>query len=575
MPTVEEVQNMLTGPGAVFEVVTEPVNGIEMKVYKERNKSLRELSRMASLRNDSDIFIVFGEERISFPRFVERSDIIGVNLASLGINKGDRVAVLSANNPEWCLSFWATIDIGGILVGLNGWWKADEIIYGLKHSESKILIADRDRFRRISNFLPELQDLNFIFVIDPEEKDLIDDRVRDFKELEKVSSNNLLALERDIDEDDAAVIFYTSGTTGRPKGAVSTHRSMIANLQNTFYTVIAGSFLSPGRSLLPEGDSTQIGSLITSPLFHVTGCHSGLVVGIASGLKLVFPAGKQEPEKILKLIQDEKISIWTGVPTMVWRVLEEAHNYSFDYSSLKSIAYGGSPSGADLQRRIKEVFPNVKSMSNGYGLTESSSVATLNSGSDIEKYPESVGRPLPVIELKIMKPDSSEAELFEIGEVCIKGPTIMPGYWQDPEATAAMIKDGWLNSGDVGYVNDEGLLFITDRAKDMIIRGGENVYSVEIENRLVEHPLISEAAVIGVPHAILGEQVKAIVHVESGAKLSEDEIKDWVRETLADFKVPEFIEFRDSYLPRNPSGKILKNVLRGKGEVSFEQSELD
>ena len=350
---------------------------------------------------------------------------------------------------------------------------------------------------------------------------------------------------------------------------------MIANLQNTFYTVIAGSFLSPGRSLLPEGDSTQIGSLITSPLFHVTGCHSGLVVGIASGLKLVFPAGKQEPEKILKLIQDEKISIWTGVPTMVWRVLEEAHNYSFDYSSLKSIAYGGSPSGADLQRRIKEVFPNVKSMSNGYGLTESSSVATLNSGSDIEKYPESVGRPLPVIELKIMKPDSSEAELFEIGEVCIKGPTIMPGYWQDPEATAAMIKDGWLNSGDVGYVNDEGLLFITDRAKDMIIRGGENVYSVEIENRLVEHPLISEAAVIGVPHAILGEQVKAIVHVESGAKLSEDEIKDWVRETLADFKVPEFIEFRDSYLPRNPSGKILKNVLRGKGEVSFEQSELD
>ncbi len=575
MPTVEEVQNMLTGPGAVFEVVTEPVNGIEMKVYKERNKSLRELSRMASLRNDNDIFIVFGEERISFPRFVERSDIIGVNLASLGINKGDRVAVLSANNPEWCLSFWATIDIGGILVGLNGWWKADEIIYGLKHSESKILIADRDRFRRISNFLPELQDLNFIFVIDPEEKDLIDDRVRDFIELEKVSSNNLLALEREIDEDDAAVIFYTSGTTGRPKGAVSTHRSMIANLQNTFYTVIAGSFLSPGRSLLPEGDSTQIGSLITSPLFHVTGCHSGLVVGIASGLKLVFPAGKQEPEKILKLIQDEKISIWTGVPTMVWRVLEEAHNYSFDYSSLKSIAYGGSPSGADLQRRIKEVFPNVKSMSNGYGLTESSSVATLNSGSDIEKYPESVGRPLPVIELKIMKPDSSEAELFEIGEVCIKGPTIMPGYWQDPEATAAIIKDGWLNSGDVGYVNDEGLLFITDRAKDMIIRGGENVYSVEIENRLVEHPLISEAAVIGVPHAILGEQVKAIVHVESGAKLSEDEIKDWVRETLADFKVPEFIEFRDSYLPRNPSGKILKNVLRGKGEVSFEQSELD
>ena len=559
---------MLTGPGGPFEVRTETVDGVEMRMFAQRMGSLREVPQAARGRGD-ETFIVYGDERWSFERFVDEANGVSVSLRdSFGVGSGDRVAVLSANNPQWCMGFWATVNLGAICVGLNGWWKTDEIIYGLQDSGSKVLIADRGRFERIADNLDELPDLEAVFLVDADPADFGgDSRFHRFAEL--VTDPTSTFPDEPIDEGQPAVIFYTSGTTGRPKGAISTHRSMIANLQGTLYNAIAGSMISGAELLSSTG---QNASLLTSPLFHVSGCHSGLVVGMIAGVKLVIPVGKFEPEKAMGLIQDEKITVWATVPTMVWRVVEHPDRHSYDLSSVTSIAYGGSPSAAELQKRIKETFPNVRSLGNAYGLTETSSVVTVNSGRDMEERPDSVGRPLPVIDLRIVDAAGNDVPTGHTGEVWIKGPHIMPGYWNKPEATAESITDGWLHTGDIGMIDDDGFLYITDRAKDMIIRGGENVYCVEIENRLAEHPAIAEAAVIGVPHPTLGEEVKAVVRREAGASIDEAEVKAWVAETLANFKVPAYVEFTEENLPRNASGKLLKNVLRGEGEVSFAET---
>jgi long-chain acyl-CoA synthetase len=257
---------------------------------------------------------------------------------------------------------------------------------------------------------------------------------------------------------------------------------------------------------------------------------------------------------------------------MIWRVVEHPARHDYDLSSVVAMAYGGSPSAAELQRQIAETFPNVKGTSNAYGLTESSSAVTVNSGKENADRPNSVGRPLPVIEIRIVDDAGTEVPVGSTGEVWIKGPHIMPGYWNKPEATAASIFEGWLKTGDLGHVDDDGFLYITDRKKDMIIRGGENVYSVEIENRLVEHPEVLDAAVLGIPHPTLGEEVKAVVEVAPGCTLTASDVQAWVAETLANFKVPAYVDFTNEKLPRNASGKLLKNVLRGEGEVSFAET---
>jgi long-chain acyl-CoA synthetase len=557
MPTLAEVQAQLTGPGGAFEIVTETVNGVEMKVYKDRMKSLRQVAELAAMRGDAQPFLVYGDKRWGFGQFVAEANAVSNKLKEWGVQRGDRVAVLSANNPQWCLTFWGTVNIGAILVGLNGWWTADEILYGLEDSGAKILVADRKRLERVESELKNLPNLERVIVAED-----------DFDQLVTAPTPEMPTDE--IDEDDPAVIFYTSGTTGRPKGAISTHRSMIANLQNTIFGAMAGAMAGDGGAL-PQGDQ-QNASLLTSPLFHVSGCHSGLVVGLLAGIKIVIPEGRFEPEKVLQLIQDEKVTVWATVPTMVWRVCEWPGRHDYDTSSIGSVAYGGSPSAGELQRKVKDTFPNVRSMTNAYGLTESSSVATAISGKDFEERPTSVGRPMPVVDIKIVGADGKEVPTGETGEVLIKGPIIMPGYWGKPEETAKSVRDGWLHTGDIGRVDEEGYLYITDRAKDMIIRGGENIYCVEIENRLVEHPAVADAAVIGVAHPELGEEVKAVVQVEPGQSITEDEVRQWVADTLAYFKVPTYVDLTDDKLPRNASGKLLKNVLRGEGEVSFAET---
>jgi long-chain acyl-CoA synthetase len=287
----------------------------------------------------------------------------------------------------------------------------------------------------------------------------------------------------------------------------------------------------------------------------------------------VIPEGRFNPTAALELIQQHGVTIWATVPTMVWRVCELPNRHDFDTTSVTSVAFGGSPSADELQRKIRETFPNVRSTSNAYGLTETSSVATVLTGPDALRKPQSVGPPVPTVEISIQGAGGAVLPTGTAGEVCVRGPILMKGYWGKPEATAEAIDpDGWLHTGDIGVLDDEGFLSITDRMKDMIIRGGENIYCVEIENRLVEHPDIADAAVIGVPHAELGEEVKAVVQVEPGKELTVDDVREWVRAELADFKVPVYVDIQHSTLPRNASGKLLKNVLRGEGTVSFAET---
>ncbi|MGZ4692462.1 MAG: class I adenylate-forming enzyme family protein [Acidimicrobiales bacterium] len=570
MTTLAEVRASLIGPGGPFEVTTEVIDGHELQVYKDRLPHLRSVGEIAALRGDEEPFIVYGERRIGFSEFFGLANSVSAALHDrFGIGHGDRVAVLSANNPEWCLSFWGTVDLGAILVGLNGWWKTDEIIYGLQDSGARALVADRGRFERIADALDQLPDLEVVFLVDADPSEFGDDpRLHRFDELTTAPSPTFPDVP--IDEGDYAVIFYTSGTTGRPKGAISSHRNMVANLQNTIFNTVAIAMVAPDTAASPDAGQTT--ALLTSPLFHVSGCHSSLVVGTLGGLKLVIPAGRFEPDKALKLIQDEKVTIWATVPTMVWRVCEFPDRHEYDTSSVTSVAFGGSPSADELQRMVRETFPNVKSTSNAYGLTESSSVATVISGPDALEKPTSVGPPVPVVEIRIADASGAEVAQGETGEVLIRGPIIMPGYWGKPEATAETVIDGWLHTGDIGRVDEDGYLYITDRAKDMIIRGGENIYCVEIEQRLVEHPEIADAAVIGVPHLELGEEVKAVVQLVDGSELTDADVRAWVAEALANFKVPAYVELTTDKLPRNASGKLLKNVLRGQGEVSFAET---
>jgi len=579
MVTMDEIRRQLTGPGGQFEVVEEVVEGAPMKVYKDRFPNLRVVAQFSAAHGDKE-FIVYGKRRITFREFLAGVNSASNALTAAGVGHGDRVAVLAQNCPEWCTSFWATVDLGAVLVGLNGWWNTDEILYGLEDSGAKVLVADRKRFERIAAEVDGIDTLERVYLIDalPEEVaagGTPSAKLHPFSELVAEPTDEFPDVP--IDEADAAVIFYTSGTTGRPKGAISTHRSMVANLQNTVYVLAATSAY---QSALAEesGDGAppppggQHVSLFTSPLFHVAGCHSTLVVGMMGGLKLVMLEGRFDPEAALAAIEAEGVTLWSAVPTMIWRACELPNRHEFDTSTVQSVSFGGSPSADEMQRRIRETFPNVRTTTNAYGLTESSSVATVLTGPDSLERPDSVGLPMPTVDVAIAAPDGRHLGPGETGEVLLRGPIIMPGYWNKPEATAETIVDGWLHTGDVGHLDEDGYLYITDRAKDMLIRGGENVYCVEIENRLVEHPAIADAAVVGVPHETLGEEVKAVIELAPGAEIDDAEVQRWVGEALASFKVPTIIERWEGKLPRNASGKLLKNVLRGEGHVSFAET---
>jgi long-chain acyl-CoA synthetase len=561
MPTLDEVVDNLTATGGRFEIETVDVRGVPTKVFSRRLESLRELSRLAySKRGERDL-LVYGDSRYSYREFFEFANSASKVLErDHDLARGDRVAILSANNPTWCFVFWATLNSSAIAVGLNGWWKADEILYGVQDSGARILVVDRDRFVRIRDHLSEIAGVEAIFLIDPEPGDLdLDSRIHDAADLLREPSPDFSDVP--IDEDDPAVILYTSGTTGRPKGAVATHRSWLASTHNVSGVAAVTAAVSPSDKPPSTGSDVR---LLCVPLFHVSGAQSHLVAGLLAGWKLVMPEGGFVADKMLHLIEDEGVTAWAAVPTMVSRVCQHPDRHLFDLTHVTNIGYGGAPAPAELAAAVRETFPNVSYQANIYGLTETSGVATINGGQARLDRPGSVGRGLLTVDVAICDERGDRLPAGTTGEVNVRGPLLISGYWDQPEATAEAIVDGWLRTGDIGFLDDDDYLFITDRAKDVIIRGGENVYSVEIEDRLAAHAAVLEAAVIGIPHPDLGEAVKAFVQTEPEASLTVPELQTWVAETLANFKVPSVIEISPEPLPRTATGKVLKNDLRDR-----------
>jgi acyl-CoA synthetase (AMP-forming)/AMP-acid ligase II len=563
---LREIEARLTAPGAPFEIVEEDVFGAPIRVFKERMPSLRALLSASVAHGDAEYLVCDDGRRISYAENLRRVAKLAAALRDqFGVRPGDRVAILAANCPEWIETFWATVSLGATAVGLNGWWVRDEILYGLEDSEPKLLVGDAKRLARIAGAaLPRVEGSELRVVEIGPDFDALWNHDRD------------VALpDAPIAEDDAATILYTSGTTGRPKGAVNTHRGILTMVRlQVFHGVrmmmkAAADAAARGVPLGGGAPASRPCNLINTPLFHVSGLYAGAVTSLANGLKTVWTTGRFDPVRVMQLIEAERVTVWGPMGSMMHRVLSHREFGRHDLSSVTQLGSGGAPLPAELLARMRDAFPNARtSVAIGYGLTESTALATINGSEELVARPDSVGRPLPTIDVEIRDADGKPVPEGAEGEICLRGPLVMREYWRRPRETAETIGPGrWLRTGDVGRLED-GYLYINSRRRDLILRGAENVYPAEIEQALEAHDAVHEAAVVGVDHPELGQEVKAIVVVPEDAlrganaeRVLAEELSRWVAGRLAYFKVPAHWEFRSDPLPRNATGKVLKNIL--------------
>jgi long-chain acyl-CoA synthetase len=571
--SIAEAHAQLTAPGARFEIEEKVIRGIPTKVWKNAPPTLRDV--FLNGRKFDREFIVYEDDRATYEAFARATITLARRLQAEGVEKGDRVAVIMRNLPEWPVAFFAGVLTGAIVTPLNAWWTGPELQYGLADSGAKVAIVDDERLERIAPHLDDCPELKRLFVsrLDHAPDDW---RVRRLEEVigtvddwKSLRDEPLPAV--DIDPEDDATILYTSGTTGKPKGALGTHRNMTSNIGAGGISA-ARNFLRAGQPL-PEADPHKLPqrtTLLVVPLFHATGLSATLGPTVNAGGKIVLMR-RWEAEKAMRLIEREKVNATGGVPTIAWQLIEHPARPKYDLSSLQAVTYGGAPSAPELVRKITEVFP-ASQPGNGWGMTETTATFTSHLGKDYEHRPDSAGPAAPVGEMQIRDPADGKTVLppNAVGELWCKGPQVVKGYWNKPEATAETFVDGWLRTGDLARIDEEGFLFIIDRAKDMLIRGGENIYCVEVENVLYEHPAVMDAALVGVPHKTLGEEPAAVVHLRPGGHATEAELRDLVRAKLAAFKVPVKVVFWPETLPRNANGKILKTELK---KVFAEQAE--
>jgi long-chain acyl-CoA synthetase len=574
----------MTAPGSMFETERTSVNGIEMTVWKHAPATLRQILDL-SLAHATHDFLVYEGQRFTVDEHYRAASTLAERLIAAGVTKGDRVAIASRNLPQWVMAFWGTVLTGAVVVPINAWWTPEELQYGLSDSGTSVLFVDEERLERVRAKIDELPALSTIVVFSedparPARLGAAHERVRtvDFNEFLGDVSATAAPPEVDIATDDDVTMFYTSGTTGHPKGAVGTHRNAITNLMNLFFVGSRATMRFGSGNLDDAGESIPNAGLLSVPLFHATGCLATMITNTASGGKLVmmhhFDAGQA-----LALIESERLTMFGGVPTIAMQILDHPDFAKFDTSSVKSVSYGGAPAPPELVRRIQAAFPGGMP-GNGYGLTETSAAVCLNGGPDYLDKPDSCGPAVPVVDLAIVpedfEGDEPTADLPSgpdvIGELWIKGPNVVRGYWNKPEATAKAFTKGWLRSGDIARIDEEGFVFIVDRAKDMIIRGGENVYSVIVEAAIFEHPDVADCAVVGLPHTTMGEEVAAVIVLRPGHVLEAEEINRHVARHLARFEVPTRIFFRAEPLPRNPQGKVLKRELRASLVEEIERS---
>jgi acyl-CoA synthetase (AMP-forming)/AMP-acid ligase II len=460
------------------------------------------LRQVVAQHPDRTALVELGGERVRYADLWSRAARVAGGLRGAGVGPGDRVAIRLGNGNDWVLAFWGTLLAGAVVVPVNTRFAEPEVAYVVEDSGAAYVVEPG----------ATLPDGDPLTVVDQQHQDL-------------------------------AGIFYTSGTTGFPKGAMTTHENFLSNVETCLRC------LSLDRT-------AELSTLISVPLFHVTGCNSQLLVVTAvGGTSVIMPAF--EVTAFLRAIAEERITVLTTVPAIYWLALQHPDFAGTDVSSVRSLSYGGAPIAPDLVHRISAGFPSAR-VGNGFGLTETSSVSTYLPHEDAAEHADSVGYPAPVVDVRLADPDPDTG----VGELLIRGPHVVAGYWRKPEQTAEAFAGGWLHSGDLARIDEDGRVYVVDRKKDMINRGGENVYSVEVENALAAHPAVGEVAVVGVPDPVMGEKVGAVVVPRPGMTLEPAELAEFARERLADFKVPQHLVVRSEPLPRNPGGKVLKPPLR-------------
>ncbi|MBF6275736.1 MULTISPECIES: class I adenylate-forming enzyme family protein [Nocardia] len=542
MPDIAAVMRELAGPGGRFELVEEEVLGARMPVLRHRRRAVAELLADSVRFGDRD-YLVTEDRRVSYREHAAAAAALAAALREeYGVGRGDRVAILAANTVEWVITFWAAQSLGAIAVGLNGWWVPREIEYGLALTEPAVVVVDAKR----AKLLADIDTAAAVVTMDEDLPRLI------------AAHAGAEPTVPDVAEDDPAVILFTSGTSGKPKAALHSQRNLLAVTGYFEYTdALAAAFT--GKTLEP-GAPLDLRCLLTSPLFHIASLHNLVVPRLATGSAVIMPQGGFDADRILRLIEKERVTNWGAVPTMASRLLEHGDIGRYDTSSLTAFALASAPSSPAFKQRLREEVPfAADALVDSYGLTECSTAVAVATPADLAESPGTLGRPIISVALEIRDADGTPVPEGVEGEVYVRSPFVMLGYWRNPEATAAAIDaERWLRTGDFG-VMEQGRLRLTGRRSDLILRGGENIYPVEIEQCLDEHPDVVECAVVGEPHPDLGQQVAAVVVLTEGSTASEADLREFARERLAYFKVPERWRITSDPLPRNITGKLIRS----------------
>ncbi|MEY4081363.1 MAG: hypothetical protein RL430_1793 [Actinomycetota bacterium] len=542
------------GSGTPFELTETEVFGVKMEVFKHAPQNLAVALQGARAHGDAT-FLLYEGERYTFARVMDEVDGLAHLLVNTyGVKKGDRVAVAMRNFPEWIISFAAIVSVGAVNVSFNAWWTEDEMKFALEDCGAKVLIGDQQRIDT-AHHVARAMGVKMLIVRPETEVG------PDIDEWSKVVKSGLGALVADIQPDDDCTILYTSGTTGRPKGAVSTHRAVVNSLMAFSARNGVLALASDPEDKLMSQSEYPTSFILIVPLFHVTGCVPVMLSCFMAGLKLVIMY-KWDAGKALPIIQEERITNFVGVPTQSWDLVNHPDFDKYDTSSLKAVGGGGAPAPAALvdkvAKSIKKGGPQL-----GYGMTETNAFGPGNTGKFYTDRPTSTGRAIRPMQLAVWDPVTKKPlGPNEYGEIMMFGPMLIRGYWNRPDATAETIENGWLHTGDGGYIDDEGFLFIKDRIKDMILRGGENVFCTEVEGSIYEHPAVYEAAVFGVPHERLGEEVAVAIFPKEGVTITAEDLWKFLDGKISSFKVPNHVVIMNEPLPRNAAGKFLKTALR-------------
>jgi len=551
----------LTGPGAPYELTTEDVLGSLTQVFVRRPRSLLEDLLAGAARFGDRPFVTFPDRTVTFAEMPIAAGHLARTLRDrYGIGKGDRVAVASANRVEYALTFWATTALGAITVAMNGWWTGHEMAYALELTEPTVIMGDRRRLDRLVD-----QDVPSVPVLCFEE---------DLGSLERTGAaaagapgvGDTPLPPCAIDEDDPAVILFTSGTTGRPKGVMLTHRNVI---HFAMASELRGAEMGVRAALAgtePPPPTLQC-AIAVAPMFHVAGLTCSLALAPRNGTTMVYPPpGAWTEEQHLALTEKHRATMWSLVPTQLWRILDFPDLDRYDLSSLRRIGGGSAVWAPELLRRLEEQMPWVRpGLGVGYGMTENNGLGTSLGTEGTYLHPDSIGEAAATVEVEIRDPvDRHALAEGEVGEIALRSAATFLGYWRNPEATrAALDQDRWYHTGDFGCIRD-GYVYLEGRRQDLIVRGGENVYPVEIENRIIEHPAVAEVAVVGVAHQTLGQEIAAYVVLREEAALEPQELREWCAATLASFKVPTVVEVVPG-LPHNATGKVLKHLIGTDG----------